>query len=181
MDAAWEEFIRVPFADVSINQIVRRADIPRGSFYQYFVDKRDLFTYLVRPVQQRFFDLAQEEVETVHGDLSAAPLRIYDRFFCSEEQHDQDLTRCVQIIQRNPDTEFRTLFCGPDAKLHAVTAAVDTTSLASQDETYLDAVFYMFVFVLASAILDALNHPENKDNCRRQLQMRVEIILHGCT
>ena len=41
LEAAWEEFTRVKFADASINQIVRRAGIPRGSFYQYFSDNED--------------------------------------------------------------------------------------------------------------------------------------------
>ena len=39
LDAAWEEFSRVSFADASINQIIRAANISRGSFYQYFTDK----------------------------------------------------------------------------------------------------------------------------------------------
>ena len=54
LEAAWEEFTRVKFADVSINQIVRRAGVPRGSFYQYFADKEDLFTYLVSMSRERF-------------------------------------------------------------------------------------------------------------------------------
>ena len=39
LEAAWEEFTSVPFEEASINKIVRRAKIPRGSFYQYFSDK----------------------------------------------------------------------------------------------------------------------------------------------
>lgn len=180
MDAAWEEFTRIPFADASINKIVRSANIPRGSFYQYFEDKRDLFTYLVRPLQQRFFDLAQQEVEAVHGDLFSAPLRIYDRFFCSEAGHDRDLTRCIQILQRNPDSEFHTLFLAPDSRLRNITAIVDTTPLLRKDEAYLREVFHLFVVVIASAILDTLNCMERQEDCRRQLQLRVEILLHGC-
>ena len=37
LDAAWEEFGRVKFGDVSINQIIRRAGIPRGSCQQQFL------------------------------------------------------------------------------------------------------------------------------------------------
>ena len=33
LEAAWEEFTRVSFAEASTNQIVRRAGVPRGSFY----------------------------------------------------------------------------------------------------------------------------------------------------
>ena len=47
LDAAWEEFTKVPFTEASINKIVLRAKIPRGSFYQYFTDKKELFAYLI--------------------------------------------------------------------------------------------------------------------------------------
>lgn len=46
--AAEEEFSRVPFEEVSINKIVRTAQIPRGSFYQYFEGKNDLLCYLMQ-------------------------------------------------------------------------------------------------------------------------------------
>ncbi len=46
VEAAVNEFARVPFENVSINQIIREADISRGSFYTYFEDKRDLLGYV---------------------------------------------------------------------------------------------------------------------------------------
>src|SRR5690625_2453933 len=45
--AALQEFARVPFAEASIANIIRDADISRGSFYQYFTNKEDLFHYLL--------------------------------------------------------------------------------------------------------------------------------------
>ena len=46
--AAEEEFARVPYAEASINRMIRAAGIPRGSFYMYFRDKEELFHYLLR-------------------------------------------------------------------------------------------------------------------------------------
>ena len=34
--AIYSELLRVPFPEMSINQIIKNAGIPRGSFYQYF-------------------------------------------------------------------------------------------------------------------------------------------------
>lgn len=45
--AAKKEFSRVPFNKAIIANIVRDADIPRGSFYQYFENMEDLFTHLL--------------------------------------------------------------------------------------------------------------------------------------
>ena len=180
MDAAWEEFTSVRFSDASINRIIRTANIPRGSFYQYFTDKDDLFSYLVRPLQQHFFDLARDEVEKAAGDLSRAPLAIYDRFFGSDDVLSQNLTRCIRVIRCNPDSEFHTLFCSPDSPITSIVDLVDTRFLAGQDPLYIREVFGLFVFVIASAIIDTLNRPDQREIIRNQLDIRVGILLRGC-
>ena len=180
MDAAWEEFTSVRFSDASINRIIHAANIPRGSFYQYFTDKDDLFSYLVRPLQQHFFDLARTEVIAAGGSMQIAPLAIYDRFFNSGEETSADLNRCIQIIRCNPESEFHTLFCGPDSMLHSFTSLVDVSRLTNQAPDFLQEVFHLFVFTLASAIIDTLNHPDQRETIRKQLDIRVGILLRGC-
>ncbi|GAB4532764.1 MAG: TetR/AcrR family transcriptional regulator [Anaerolineales bacterium] len=46
-EAALDEFATLPYAQASVNRIVERAGISKGSFYQYFQDKEDLFLYLL--------------------------------------------------------------------------------------------------------------------------------------
>jgi AcrR family transcriptional regulator len=41
------EFSERPYAEASLSQIAQRARIPKGSFYQYFADKLDLYRWLV--------------------------------------------------------------------------------------------------------------------------------------
>jgi len=45
--AAKKEFSRVSLADASIANIIKDVGIPRGSFYQYFDNKEDLFFYIL--------------------------------------------------------------------------------------------------------------------------------------
>ncbi len=45
--AAKKEFSRVPLNEALISNIVKTAGISRGSFYQYFEDKEDVFFYLL--------------------------------------------------------------------------------------------------------------------------------------
>lgn len=180
MDAAWEEFTRVRFSDVSINKIILKARIPRGSFYQYFEHKDDLFFYLVRPLQLHFFELARQEVEKARGDLFSSPLRIFDRFFSAEESLSQDLSRCLQIVKRNPDSEFHSLFCSPDSPMGEIAHLVDVTPLRRQDPEFLREVFRLFVVILASAIIDALNDPEGQQAVRDRLALQTRILMEGC-
>jgi len=41
------EFSERPYAEASLSQIAQRSRIPKGSFYQYFSDKLDLYRWLV--------------------------------------------------------------------------------------------------------------------------------------
>ncbi|MGI6251184.1 MAG: TetR/AcrR family transcriptional regulator [Anaerolineaceae bacterium] len=52
-EAAIDEFAAKPYQCASISAIVARAKIAKGSFYQYFSDKKDLYRHVLRLVQQR--------------------------------------------------------------------------------------------------------------------------------
>jgi TetR/AcrR family transcriptional regulator len=52
IELAIEEFAEHDYAQASISRLVEQASIAKGSFYQYFEDKRDLFLYLVDLVGQ---------------------------------------------------------------------------------------------------------------------------------
>ena len=47
IQAAKQEFSRAPIYQASISNIVKSAGIARGSFYQYFEDKEDIFFFLL--------------------------------------------------------------------------------------------------------------------------------------
>ena len=49
-DAAVQEFSIRRFSEASINQIIKTAEIPRGSFYQYFAGKEDIFRYMFEEI-----------------------------------------------------------------------------------------------------------------------------------
>lgn len=53
LDAAVAEIGAKPFEKVSIANIIEKADIPRGSFYQYFDDLKDLYKYVLQVIGER--------------------------------------------------------------------------------------------------------------------------------
>jgi AcrR family transcriptional regulator len=50
IDAALEEFGSHVYLKTSINRIIKKADISKGSFYQYFSNKKDLYKYILDQV-----------------------------------------------------------------------------------------------------------------------------------
>jgi len=68
ISAALHEFSRANYNTASINQICRRANIAKGSFYQYFTDKLDLYVYIMTlgiEEKIRFFSKAVTEFNTL--------------------------------------------------------------------------------------------------------------------
>lgn len=60
IELAIEEFAEHDYMQASISRLVERAGIAKGSFYQYFEDKRDLFLYLIDLVGQEKMALLAE-------------------------------------------------------------------------------------------------------------------------
>ena len=51
-DAAINEFSEYGLEKASINRIVENSEIAKGSFYQYFSDKKDLYLHIIQLIGQ---------------------------------------------------------------------------------------------------------------------------------
>ena len=70
LEAAVQEFASRKFSEASLNQIVKTAKIPWGSFYQYFDGKEDLYLYIIQEMSKYKWDtLKQAGVEDIDGDF----------------------------------------------------------------------------------------------------------------
>ena len=67
--AAIKEFSRAPLFEASIANIIKEAGIPRGSFYQYFEDKEDLYYYLLDDSSKRLNERFIAILIKQNGDL----------------------------------------------------------------------------------------------------------------
>lgn len=76
LEAATREFSRRPYAEASINQIIKDAGIPRGSFYMYFQDKEELFRYLMHGYVDQLLMVLEELLIREQGDIFSALLQL---------------------------------------------------------------------------------------------------------
>ena len=102
LEAAWAEFNRVSIAEVSINQIVQKAGIPRGSFYQYFGDKNDLFTYLLESVGDHYISEYRKVLQMAKGNLFEAQKLAFNGFASEELKRDPLFERCGDKNTEHP-------------------------------------------------------------------------------
>lgn len=64
-DALLEEFSEKPFKDVTVASIIKKLEIPRGSFYQYFEDLEDSYFYILdsytHDIHTLYIEIAKQE------------------------------------------------------------------------------------------------------------------------
>lgn len=83
MTAAKVEFSRAPLQDASIAKIIKMAEISRGSFYQYFEDKEDLYYHYFESLRKSSAQSLERQLELHQGDLFAAA-KEYFKIWVSE-------------------------------------------------------------------------------------------------
>lgn len=113
LQAAWEEFTTASFAEASINQIVRRARVPRGSFYQYFLDKWDLFSDLMGLIRDHFEEEFRKLSIQSGGDLFRTIPLCYDRFVQHGPAADPLFERCLRILRLNSGLFLQLMLSDP--------------------------------------------------------------------
>lgn len=180
LDAAWEEFTRTRFSAASINKIILKARIPRGSFYQYFADKEDLFRYLLEGNQEHFISILGGLLEEKGGDLFAVPMAVFDRFSPEGGQLDLHLNRFAQLIRINHGLDLHPYFGGGQGLMpDAIWERVDTSLLRSRERGFAEKVFCLLLTCTAPAVLITLSQPEEWESQRRLLEERLDILRLG--
>lgn len=181
LDAAWEEFTRVPFADVSINKIVLKARVPRGSFYQYFESKDDLFTYLQQTVLEYLIAEYCKYMRECKGDMFLTQTTCFDRIATLGRAADDVFDRSLRLLRVNPGLlpqvamEGR-LMC---RMLEHVWDLLDTSKLRSQEKDFVAHTFALTLIALAIAVAACLESPEHAEEHRKALHLQLDLIQNG--
>lgn len=182
LDAAWEEFTSARFVDVSVNQIVRRAGIPRGSFYQYFSDKEALFAYLLEEVRNHVKEEYRRVLKANGGDIFQAQLDCFDRMTSPETDLDPMMKRCIDFIRNNQGVDIQKFLpTRPGQRLlDGLWDVTDLSRLREPTQEYGRIVFCLLMAALGSACMDAMLCPEEREHHRSELAAKLEIVKNGC-
>ena len=176
LEAATREFSHKPFNEASINQIIKEAGIPRGSFYMYFQDKEDLFRYLLKGYVDQLFMLLEEFLIQNQGDIFQALLELYDYVQAkNDRRHLGEVGAMTGIIRCNSGMQKNGLLemLDPGAILDRLGSAVNRDLLDLRRERDLGDILGALLVVAAPMIytgLQAGGDPATRD--------RLENILH---
>ncbi|MTI48607.1 MAG: TetR/AcrR family transcriptional regulator [Firmicutes bacterium] len=104
-EAAVQEFASRKFSEASLNQIVKAAKIPWGSFYQYFDGKEDIYLYVIKEMSRDKWDtLEKADVEEMYTDFFDTVRRKIMALFKLEKRN-SDYAQIV-LLQEMDESEF---------------------------------------------------------------------------
>lgn len=88
INAAIKEFVRNGFEKASTNEIVKRANISKGSLFNYFNSKKDLYLYLIEYSSKAIVNI-NEEIDLSETDLFKRIERVALQKFYVQQKYPQ--------------------------------------------------------------------------------------------
>ena len=191
MQAAMDEFARVPFENVSINKIIQEADISRGSFYTYFEDKRDLLAYIFRCNWKMMFSSLRDCLLQEKGDIWKA----MDSWFAMVLSHRNEavIQQNIRILTNAGCGHESELFKGEgfskermEQHLHSeeefrwMLAHIDPETMnLNRSFEDLKTLFQMLIGLTMMALMGSLVHDEDVEKIQKKYRTILDYFRYG--
>ena len=180
LEAATREFSRRPFSEASINQIIKDAGIPRGSFYMYFADKEDLFRYIMGGYVAQLMMVIRECVLRAGGDLFQGMLDLYDYLRLRSGRQPGEPGAMTAIIACNSGLQENLLLGMLDREtvLEGLRDAVALETLDLRQERDLADILALVLSAAAPLLYSGLQNREDGE-IRSRLCNILELCKRG--
>lgn len=176
------EFSRHTIAKASISNIVEEAQIPRGSFYQYFEDKEDALKYII----DESIKIEKEEIKNSlkrnNGDIFATSIDIF-KYVSKRSYNDTDMMLCHNIIQKLKE-ENVNIFDGINSRSMCQAKKengniIDTDMLKLNNEEDLKYIMKILTVVIRASIIDVITKKKSEEEAQKDLEKQIEILKQG--
>lgn len=182
-DAVIKEFMERPNEKVSINRIIKTAEISRGSFYQYFDDKVDLIEIITKTMFEESSNKAKEILKLSCGDLFVMYIKMFDYFgdYSSQKQTMKIMRNIVDSFKANDDlvSEYLKNRFNIALSNNEIYLMVDRQNLKFQDNESVKCLIEILTQVLKNAIFDVFVAGSGREEVRERLIKKIDIIKQG--
>lgn len=179
-NAVIKEFMERPNEKVSINRIIKTAEISRGSFYQYFDDKVDLIEIITKTMFEESSNKAKEILKLSCGDLFVMYIKMFDYFgdYSSQKQTMKIMRNIVDSFKANDDlvSEYLKNRFNIALSNNEIYLMVDRQNLKFQDNESVKCLIEILTQVLKNAIFDVFVAGSDREEVRERLIKKIDII-----
>lgn len=185
INASKKEFIRTNFYDASINQIIKDAGISRGSFYQYFEDKEDLFTYLLENSMLYLLSEVSKKAANKNLDIFEMHILTFDIItsgILNEDYKEFIIHTIAEInIRLLKDLSKNILVhkLQGDKKIEMMDNIVNYDNLKSTDKEYIQNLHHLLGMSMLSQLVSYFANINTLQEAKDNLINLMESIKHG--
>lgn len=181
IEAAIDEFSIHLIEDVSINQIIKKAHIARGSFYMYFKDKNDLYNYLLTLHQKEINKNIEKELIKAKGDFLEALENMYEKII-NETFFKKHASFFKNMFINSKFTMNDNIEKEKDSLLNTLTPTfnkyVNKSIYKIEEEKLIEAFCFAFFIMNITLAQTFLNKEEQKTQ-KEKLKNKLSFLKYG--
>jgi AcrR family transcriptional regulator len=183
IEAAEKEFSRVPLHEASISNIIKAAGIPRGSFYQYFENKDDLYFYLLdeklKVGKTHFLTKLAEH----KGDIIEAFIEMHHQFLVMmpDEEEENFIKNALLYATHKVENSFTYLADAKQDQKHfqKMMELIDKQSINVKSDTDLNLILQIIAAVAFHNLIEKLSKRLSDEQAIQNLRVQMDLIKFG--
>ncbi|MGN0501482.1 MAG: TetR/AcrR family transcriptional regulator [Ruminococcus sp.] len=183
ISAVMNEFSSSATEKVSINRIIKAANISRGSFYQYFDDKVDLVEVLVKTFADISVEGGRKALEYSNGDIFYTYEKLFDIIndFGKDKKQKMILKNLMKNLRANDDliSEYLLNRFEGLAPFRDFSNLFNRANLKYKSDEDIQCLSQILTQVLKNAIFDVFVAGMDSDKVRKNYLRKLEIIKSG--
>lgn len=181
VQAIRQEIMRVPYEEISINKIIQTAQIPRGSFYQYFSDKDDMILMVLGDFRDKMESFTKQILRENGGDPFALCLSIVEKIAAlSDSAHLCKIYHNLLSGLKIKDVRTDCIpFAIPLEKKTEMLSFVNLSLLNIREQRDLLDMIDILAGQLKWAIVELFSDPGNKADTMKRFKNKICILRRG--
>lgn len=181
IEASIKEFKRALLTDASINKIIKDAGISRGSFYTYFKDINDLYTYSLNSYKEKIIKTIKQALSETNGDLFETTKKSYEKILklCSKDKQlfkniflnfNYNISIRNKMYEENLENKY---------KIVELISQIKKENLNINTEEELFYIIDIIIGFIMHGLIDLFMDKEKEEKVKEKLDKQLEILKRG--
>ena len=180
IDASFKEFSLYNFNDVSINRIIKEAGISRGSFYMYFVDKKDLYFYLLEQHLEILINNMKNDLIKNKGDLfKMFQNNIKEEFNSFKNNNINFLKKSLENVTIMEESK-KTFGFRDKRLLRELIPNINLELLNDNAKKHIEVIFAINMHLLMVTLMKLLKSDSLDEEILKDYYEQLDILKYGC-
>ena len=180
VDASFKEFSLYNFNDVSINRIIKEAGISRGSFYMYFVDKKDLYFYLLEQHLEILINNMKNDLIKNKGDLfKMFQNNIKEEFNSFKNNNINFFKKSLENVTIMEESK-KTFGFRDKRLLRELIPNINLELLNDNAKKHIEVIFAINMHLLMVTLIKLLKSDSLDEEILKDYYEQLDILKYGC-